>query len=157
MAINYPKSKPGFFGVQRFTLQTGEWGGSNRLGGATPFTANATTKVPAGAPYTKSRFSGFTVTIATTLPVDADGTLTVTAYKYDASANAEVAISAATATLEGYTLREAVRTVALASATDAALTFDEGDTLEFHVISNSAAIDTAAAGVVFVGEFLALE
>ena len=156
MPINYPRSKSGFFGVQRFTLQTGEWGGTNFLGGATPFTANPTTKVHAGSPFTKSRFAGFTFTIGTTIPIDADGTLTVTAYKYDASANAEVVLSAAVQ-MEGQTLREAVRTVALASATDAELLFDEGDTLEFHVISNSASIDTQPAGVVFVGEFLALE
>lgn len=154
---NYPKQKPGSFGVQRFTLSTGQIGGSNMLGGTTPTTANATTIFRAGSPPTRSRFSGFTVTVGVTLPVDNDGTLTVTAYKYDASANAEVAISAASATLEGLTLREALKVVALATASDAALTFDAGDTLEFHFISDSAAIDTHMAGVVCVGEFLALE
>ena len=154
---NFPKQKPGYFGVQRAFLQTGQIGGSNMLGGATPITANTTTIFRAGSPPSKSMFNAMTTTIGVTIPVDADGTLTVTAYKYDASANAAVALTAASANLEGLTLREALRTGFLSTATAAALTFEEGDTLEFHVINNSAAIDTQPAGVVFVGEFLVLE
>lgn len=154
---NYPKQKPGYFGVQRAFLQTGQIGGSNFLGGATPLTANDTTIFRAGSPPTRSMFNAMTTTIGVTLPVDADGTVTVTAYKYDASANAAVALTAASSNLEGLTLREALRTGFLSTASAATLTFDEGDTLEFHVVSNSAAIDTQPAGVVFVGEFLVLE
>lgn len=159
MPQNYPKQKPGFFGVQRFTLQTGQIGGADFLGGATPLTANATTIFRAGAPRTKSRFNGMTTTIGVTLPIDADGTVVVKAVKYDASANAAVDLTAASVNLEtaNVVLREAVVTGALSSATDAELTFDTGDTLEFHVTSDSAAIDTQPAGIVFVGEFLALE
>lgn len=153
----YPMQKPGSFGVQRVYLSTGQIGGSNMLGGATPWTANATTIHRAGSPYTRCRFNGFTTTIGVTLPSDADGTLVAKVIKYDASANAAVTITADSSNLEGLTLREALRTPALSTATEAQLTFDEGDTLEFQVVSDSAAIDTQPAGVVFVAEFLVLE
>lgn len=154
---NYPIQKPGYFGVKRVFLQTGQIGGTNMLGGATAITANNTTIFRAGSPPCKAMFNAMTTTIGVTLPVDNDGTLTVTAYKYDASANAAVALTAASSNLEGLVLREALRTQYLSSASAATLRFDEGDTLEFHVISNSAAIDTQPAGIVFVGEFFALE
>ena len=55
-----------------------------------------------------------------------------------------------------------VLAVVLASAvlgtlTDAQLTLEDGDALEIHVVSDSAAIDTQPAGLVFVAEVLVLE
>lgn len=153
--INYPKQKPGYFGVQRTYLTSAQIGGTNFQGGASPITANTTNIFRLGAPFTKCAFNGFTATTVT-VPSDPDGTMLAYIYKYDASADAAVLISAAI-DLEALVTREATRALALSTATDAQLTLDTGDALEIHVVNNSAAITTQPAGLVFVAELLVLE
>lgn len=156
MPLTFFAPRPGRFGTATVLAQTGQIGGANFLGGASPLTANTTTIFRLGGfAGRKVRFSRFGAT-TTTVPADADGTIIATARKYDASADAAVVLSA-NLDLEALVTREETSTTPLSTATDAELTFDTGDALEIHVVNNSAAIDTQPAGLVFVAEFLVLE
>jgi hypothetical protein len=155
MPLNFFAPKPGRFGVQTVQVRSGQIGGANFLGGATPLTANATTIFRiggmAGRKCRVSRFGATTVTV----PADADGTIVATLRKYDASADTPVTLTD-NVDLEALVTREESSTAVL-GLSDADLTLDTGDTLEIHVVSNSAAIDTQPAGLVFVAELLVLE
>lgn len=156
MPLTFFAPKPGRFGVQTVQVRTGQIGGANFLGGASPLTANTTTIFrlggPAGRKCRVSRFGATTVTV----PADADGAITATLRKYDASADAAVTLTA-NINLEALTTREETSIGVLGTVTDAQLTLDAGDTLEIHVVSDSAAIDTQPAGLVFAAELLVLE
>ena len=156
MPLNFFAPKPGRFGVQTVQARTGQIGGANFLGGATPLTANTTTIFrlggTAGRKCRVSRFGATTVTV----PADADGTIVATLRKYDASADSAVTLTG-NLDLEALVTREETSAAVLGTLTDAQLTLDTGDALEIHVVSNSAAIDTQPAGLVFVAELLVLE
>jgi hypothetical protein len=148
--------KPGRFGVMPVQVRTGQIGGANFLGGASPLTANATTIFrlggTAGRRCQVSRFGATAVTV----PADADGTIVATLRKYDASADSAVTLTA-NLDLETLVTREESSIPYLSTVSEADLTLDTGDALEIHVVSNSAAIDTQPAGLVFVAELLVLE
>lgn len=156
MSFNFFMPKPGRFGVQTVQARTGQIGGANFLGGATPLTANATTIFrlggTAGRKCAISRFGATTVTV----PADADGTIVATLRKYDASADATVTLTS-NLDLEALVTREETSLAVLGTVSDADLTLDTGDALEIHVVNNSAAIDTQPAGLTFVAELLVLE
>jgi hypothetical protein len=156
MPLNYFAPKPGRFGVASVLLNSGQIGGADYLGGATPLTANASTTFRLGGTAgRKCRISRFGATV-TTMPADADGTITAVLQKYDASANAAVALTGAI-NLEALVTREETSVVFLATLTDAQATLDTGDALEVVVTNNSAAIDTQPAGLVFTVELLVQE
>ena len=156
MPLNFFAPKPGRFGVASTLVQTGQIGGANFLGGATPLTANTTTIFrlggTAGRKCRVSRFGATTVTV----PADADGAITATLRKYDASADTTVTLTG-NINLEALVTREETSVAVLGTLTDAQLTLDTGDALEIHVVNDSAAIDTQPAGLVFVAELLVLE
>lgn len=79
------------------------------------------------------------------IPADADGTLLLNILKYDASANADVTL-VGSYDLEALTVGESERLPFNSGVTDAQRTLDPGDLLHFTIVSNSAAIDTQAAG-----------
>ena len=147
---------PGRFGVLPAYLRSGQIGGANFLGGASPLTANTTTIFRlggmAGRKCVVSRLGATTVTV----PADADGTIVAKLVKYDASADTTVDVTD-TLNLEALVTREESFINKLSTATDAQLLLDVGDALEVHVINNSAAIDTQPAGLVFVVEPLVQE
>lgn len=153
---NHFKPLPGRFGTQLVTVQTGHIGGSNYLGGASPLTANNTTKFYLGPVPCKCIFSRLAVSCHVTVPVDADGTIVATAFKYDAVANAQVQVSPAV-NLEALTLHEGTIVKQYTGATEAQLVLQEGDTIEVNVVNNSAAIDTQPAGLVFLAELYRVE
>lgn len=156
MPLNFFAPKPGRFGVQTVQVRSGQIGGANYLGGATPVTANTTTIFRLGGTAgRKCRVSRFGATVVT-VPADADGTLVATLRKYDASADAAVTLTA-NLDLIALTTREETSAAVLGTLTDAQLTLDTGDALEVHVVSDSAAIDTQPAGLTFVAELLVLE
>lgn len=156
MPYNFFKPKPGRFGVAPVLLNSGQIGGANFLGGATPLTANATTTFrlggTAGRKCEVSRFGATVVTV----PADADGAITAVLQKYDASADAVVVLTGPI-NLETLVTREETSVPFLSTATDAQLILDTGDALEVAVVSNSAAIDTQPAGLVFTVELLVQE
>ena len=150
------KPRVGRFGVSPYVMATGQIGGANFLGGATPLTANSTTIFRLGPVPRKSflsRFGASTVTV----PVDADGTIVAYVIKYNAATDTAVGPLTANLNLEALVTREGILLLPAASATEAQLLFNEGDTLEVHVVNNSAAIDTQPAGLVFTVELLMLE
>jgi len=156
MPLNFFAPKPGRFGVQTVQARTGQIGGANFLGGASPLTANTTTIFrlggTAGRKCRVSRFGATTVTV----PADADGTIVATLRKYDASADSAVTLTG-NLELEALVTREETSAAVLGTLTDAQLTLDTGDALEIHVVNDSAAIDTQPAGLTFVAELLVLE
>lgn len=147
---------PGRFGVLPNYIRTGQIGGTNFLGGASPLTANQTTIFRlggmAGRKCLVSRLGATTVTV----PNDADGTILAKLVKYDASADAGVDLTD-NLNLEALVTREESFVNRLSTATDAQLMLDVGDALEVHVVSNTASIDTQPAGLVFVVELLVQE
>lgn len=147
---------PGRFGVLPMYIRSGQIGGANFLGGASPLTANTTTIFRlggmAGRKCVVSRLGATTVTV----PNDADGTIIAKLVKYDASADAAVDVSE-NLNLEALVTREESFANKLSTATDAQLMLDVGDALEVHVVSNTATIDTQPAGLVFVAEVLVQE
>jgi hypothetical protein len=156
MIYNFFKPKPGRFGVAPVLLNSGQIGGTNFLGGASPLTANGTTTFrlggTAGRKCMVSRFGATVVTV----PVDADGAITAVLQKYDASADAVVVLTGPI-NLETLVTREETSVPFLASLTAAQATFDVGDALEVAVVNDSAAIDTQPAGLVFTVELLVQE
>ncbi len=142
---------PGDYGSEFILVQTPPIGGAAGpvVGGASPLTANTTTIIPAvipGGPRGRTLVLVGLCARVTQVPADADGTLKVTARKYRASDNTVVTVSAEL-DLEALVTRE-TGWVGLASGiSDANRTFNvpaagAGDGLEFHVVSDSAAIDT---------------
>lgn len=156
MVYNFFRPKPGRFGVMPVLLNSGQIGGTNFLGGASPLTANTTTVFRLGGTAGRvcriSRFGATTVTV----PVDTDGAITAVLQKYDASADATVALTPAI-DLEALVTREETSVGILSSLTVAQATFDVGDALEVVVTNDSAAINTQPAGLVFTVELLVQE
>lgn len=108
--------------------------------GVNPLTANDTVTFRIPTPPGKFFFSKAAVQCDTPA-ADADGTCLLTVQKYDASADAEVALTDAY-NIEGLTTLERNEISVGASVTDAQRLFDTGDTLDFKVVNNSAAINT---------------
>lgn len=153
---NFFKPKPGRFGVAPVLVNTGQIGGANYLGGATPLTANASTTFrlggTAGRRVLVSRFGASVVTV----PADADGTITAILQKYNAVTDGTVTLTG-TIDLIALVTREQTSIPLLASVTPAQATLGPNDTLEIVVSSDSAAIDTQPAGLVFTVELLVQE
>lgn len=153
---NFFKPKPGRFGVAPVLVNTGQIGGANYLGGATPLTANASTTFrlggTAGRRVLVSRFGASVVTV----PADADGTITAILQKYNAVTDGTVTLTG-TIDLIAVVTREQTSIPLLASVTPAQATLGPNDTLEIVVSSDSAAIDTQPAGLVFTVELLVQE
>jgi hypothetical protein len=154
--MNFFKPKPGRFGVQPVLLNTGQIGGANFLGGATPLTANASTIFrlggTAGRRVQVSRFGASVVTV----PVDNDGTITAILQKYNALTDATVTLTP-TLDLEALITREQASIGLLSALTQAQATLTPNDTLEVVVSNDSAGIDTQPAGLVFTVELLVQE
>lgn len=150
------KPKPGRFGVAPVLVNSGQIGGTNYLGGASPLTANTATTFrlggTAGRRVAVSRFGASVVTV----PADADGTITAVLQKYNAVTNAAVTLTGPI-DLEALVTREQASVPLLASVTPAQATLGPNDTLEVVVTNNSAAIDTQPAGLVFTVELLVQE
>lgn len=153
---NFFKPKPGRFGVAPVLVNTGQIGGANYLGGATPLTANASTTFrlggTAGRRVLVSRFGASVVTV----PADADGTITAILQKYNAVTDGTVTLTG-TIDLIALVTREQTSIPLLASVTPAQATLGPNDTLEIVVSNDSAAIDTQPAGLVFTVELLVQE
>jgi hypothetical protein len=154
--MNFFKPKPGRFGVAPVLLSTGQIGGTNFLGGASPLTANASvTFCLGGTAGRRVQFSRFGASVVT-VPVDADGTITAILQKYNALTDATVTLTPAI-DLIALATREQASVGWLSSLTQAAATLTPSDTLEVVVSSDSAAIDTQPAGLVFTVELLVQE
>ena len=153
---NFFKPKPGRFGVAPVLVNTGQIGGANYLGGATPLTANASTTFrlggTAGRRVLVSRFGASVVTV----PADADGTITAILQKYNAVTDGTVTLTG-TIDLIALVTREQTSIPLLASVTPAQATLGPNDTLEIVVSNDSAAIDTQPAGLGFTVELLVQE
>lgn len=141
-------NRPGELGTELITA-------AFAVSGEATLTANNTTTFVIGGFGRRVRFKEFNVSV-TTVPADADGTITAVVQKYDASANAAVALTTAT-DLETLTTREGRRVQAIATLTDAQVTLEADDTLEFVVTNNSAAINTQPTGLVVRAVCFALE
>ncbi len=148
MPINFRMQKAGQFGTELVFADLA-------VQGTATLTANNTTTFVAGSFGRKVRFGGFAVSV-TTVPADADGAITAVVQKYDASANAAVALTTAT-NLETLTTREARVVSPIGTLTDAQMTFDSDDTVEFVVTNDSAAIDTQPTNLVVRAFGFALE
>jgi hypothetical protein len=139
------KPKPGRFGVEVSFV-------SAALGN---LTANTTTTFYIPTPRRKCFIERITYH-ASTIVVDADGTVLATVKKWDDSAGAAVSLTAAFS-LEGLTAKRATLIPLLATLTPAQLTIDEGDILFVDIVNNSAAIDTQHANAAIVVEILPSE
>jgi hypothetical protein len=154
--MNFFKPKPGRFGVAPVLLSTGQIGGTNFLGGASPLTANASTVFRLGGTAGRRvQFSRFGASVVT-VPADADGTITAILQKYNAVTDATVTLTP-TIDLIALVTREQASVGWLSSLTQAAATLTPDDTLEVVVSNDSAAIDTQPAGLVFTVELLVQE
>jgi hypothetical protein len=152
MAYNFFGPRAGSFGTATVLCASGQIGGANYLGGASPLTVNSTTTFRLPTPPFKCRFLSMAVSVVT-VPADADGSILARAVKYSASADAQVAVSA-DVDLEALTTREIGVAAALSTATEAQRIFNgTSDSLEVNVVNNSAAIDTQPAGLVFTCAF----
>lgn len=149
--LNYFRPKPGRFGVATALVSSGQIGGTNFLGGATPLTVNNTTTFRLGGTAgRRAMFSRFGVSTVT-VPVDADGDITVVLQKYNAVTNAAVVLTAPI-DMQALTTREQTSVGWLTTLTPAQATLTPDDTLEVVVTNDSAAIDTQPAGVIFTVE-----
>lgn len=146
---------PGEFGTELLSVAIGPIGGTNNIGGASPFTANNTTTYRLGGLGRLARVAQV-VTSVTTVPADADGTILATVYKYNATTDAQVALTGSI-DLEALTTREGTVTRPLATQTDAQLTVGAADTVEIAVVNNSAAINTQPVDLWFRVFFYALQ
>lgn len=134
MSVKIRRAAPGRFGTHPIHVSV--------TAGVDPFTANDTTTIRIPTPPGKFYFSKAAIQCVTVLS-DADGTALLTVQKYDASADAEVALTDASSIEAAVmTTKERVELNPGAAVTDAQRLLDTGDTLNFKVVSNSAAIDT---------------
>lgn len=116
-------------------------------------TANQTNTFNLGQTHRLSVIARLAIS-ALTVPADADGTTEITIKKYDASADAEVTLTAAFDMEAIAAAQESEEIPLLSTLTDSQLLFEEGDTLFAEVVNDSAAFNTAPAGVVVSAEFL---
>lgn len=152
----YPMSKPGQLGVERQFLRTGQIGGANYLGGATPITESGTTIFRLGGLANRRACAVRLSATAVTAAVSAGGTVLAKLVKYDASADAAVDLTG-TIDLEALVTREESVAEVLSSVFDTAESvLDAGDALEVHVVATST-IGTQPAGLVFAAECWMLE
>lgn len=148
MAYVHARKKPGRYGTDIAFV-------TSMVSGTATCTANDTTVFRIPSPFRKCRFLRGNVSV-TVVPADSDGTLVGTFKKYDASADAAVTLSG-TVDLEALVTREVSKADSAAAATDAQLTLDDGDCLEFHVVSDSAAINTQPTNLALCVELAVLE
>jgi hypothetical protein len=154
--MNFFKPKPGRFGVAPVLLNSGQIGGANYLGGASPLTANASTTFRLGGTAGRRvQFSRFGASVVTA-PADADGNIMAILQKYNAVTDATVTLTP-TIDLINLVTREQESVGWLTSLTAAQATLGPNDTLEVVVSNDSAAIDTQPAGLVFTVELLVQE
>lgn len=123
--------------------------------GEATLTANQATTFVLGGFGRRVRIKEFVVSCTTDV-ADADGTALGVLNKYDASADAAVALTTAT-DMETLTTREGRVVPVIGTLSDAAVTCEADDTLEFTITSNSAAIDTQPVGLVVRVTGFALE
>lgn len=146
MAYVHARKKPGRYGtdIAFLTVQP------------TPtLTANNTTIFKVPSPFRKCRFLRGSVSV-TQVPADSDGTIVATFKKYDASADAAVTLSQEL-NLETLVTREVKKVDSAAAATEAQLLLDDGDQFEFHVVNDSAAINTQPTDLSICVEVAVLE
>lgn len=149
---NFFGPRPGSFGVATVICASGQIGGANYLGGASPLTANTTTTFSLPTPPFKARFVGMSISTVT-VPADADGTILARAVKYNAASDAQVAVSA-DIDCEALVTREVTTVGPLSTATEAQRTFNgTADSLEVNIVNNSGAINTQPAGMVITCYF----
>jgi hypothetical protein len=148
MPIPYMKAKAGRFGIVPVFVASpanGTW------------TANTTTTGRIPTPKRKCYVVSASIQ-ASTLPADADGTFLLTIKKYDASADTAVTISDQENLEALMTHVDVAYEVTISSsATDAQRMIEEGDTLYYEVVNNSAAIDTQAVNCFVVVELAVME
>lgn len=144
---NFFSPRPGRFGTQTLVVTSGTIGGTNFAGGASPLTANAATTFRMPSPPVKCRFKSLAVSTVT-VPADSDGTIVAVANKYNGSAVAQTA----NVDLEALTTRQLLVTNGNASEPNRIFN-GTTDVLEIVVTSNSAAIDTQPAGLIFTATF----
>lgn len=148
MAYNFFRPKGGRFGTATLALMSGQIGGTNYAGGASPLTVNTTTTFRLGCPPVKCRFKSISTQVVT-VPVDADGTILAVAHKYNGSSQV-----AQTGNIDLEALTTRVGLVTAGTATEPNRLFNgTTDVLEIVVTNNSAAIDTQPAGLVWVAVF----
>lgn len=145
--LNAFRPKPGQFGTAVVLVDSGQIGGANYQGGASPLTANSTTTFRLATPPFKCRFLSIAVSVVT-VPVDADGTILAVANKWNGGAVAQTG----NIDLEGLTTRQLLVTKGTGSETNRIFN-GTTDVLEVVVTNNSAAIDTQPAGLVFTAAF----
>lgn len=120
-------------------------------------TANTTTTYLIPLPPSKY-FVERLAALMNTVIVDADGTALCTFYKYKASNDTEYALNTAV-NLEGATTKETFPISITSGLAEDRRVIDakNGDSLYVKVVSNSAAIDTAATGLCFSVELSQLQ
>lgn len=120
-------------------------------------TANATTTGYIATPKRKLFIERASIS-SSAVPADADGTILFKLLKYDASADADVTL-VNNADLETLITNEtqSFALTLVSGLTAAQRTLDEGDTLRWTIVSNSAAFNTAPANVCVAVEALVRE
>lgn len=116
-------------------------------------TPNVTTALNVGQVHRLAVIARLALSVLT-VPADADGTVLLTIKKYDASADAAVSLTAAFDMEAIVAAKESQEIPLISSLSDSDLLFEEGDTIFAELVSNSAAFNTAPAGVVVSAEFL---
>lgn len=140
--------KPGRYGTHPVMAVSGIIGGANYLGGASPLTANTTTRFylqHVSGPY---YFLGGSLFVETR-PADSDGTVLAYIRK-----NRAGVFTVLTAALDLETITNGVNTdfVLATGLSEGDRTLIEGDELELIVVNNSAAIDTQPVKMYAAGE-----
>ncbi|HUT86462.1 MAG TPA: hypothetical protein VMX15_00040 [Candidatus Heimdallarchaeota archaeon] len=140
------RPKASRFGIRSHFIIYPGWGAGNE---------NKDTTDRLAVPATRSAILGFTL-FAEVVPIDSDGTYEVYFEKWDASAAALVTL---TSSFNAETLvAKTVTPIPLISTlSDSQKIFDTGDLLYFHLVSDSAALETDPTMICFGAEFSVLE
>ncbi len=145
MPSNFQRQKAGRFGTATIILSSGQIGGANYAGGATPLTASGTTSFVLPAPTFKARFRNFSAW-AVTPPASAGGSLLARVRKQNNGV-----LTTVSADIDLTTLAANIAKIAgiLSTATEAGLLFNgTSDCLQIDVVSNQA-IGTQPVSLVF--------
>lgn len=149
-----PQPSPGRYGIEPVFIRIGPIGGSNKIGGASPLTANATTTFKLGGFGRKMYFLRFSAS-AGTVPADADGTILARLRKIGAGATTTTLSQ--DIDLEGLTADLVTYAAPLAAATDSQRLILATETISVDVVNNSAAINTQPVDLYLVAEFARIE
>lgn len=149
---NFPRYRPGAFGVERAFLNSGQIGGTNYLGGTAPLTASATTIFQLGG-FAGRRMQAIRLGASATTVPTGGAAITAKLVRYRASDTTAVDLTQ-NISLVALITRQTLWAELLTTLANGVNTIQSSDSVEVHVTA-AGTVTVQPVGLVFTVEALA--